>query len=109
MAGKPKWAIGQTVTVVRQDRLFSRKPDEITTAKVAKVGRKWVAIDDFAYNPSRFDAETGSFDGRGYYDSRKAYASLDEYEAEKGLANAWEQLRIHADSLKPPKFSTMPP
>ena len=108
MADKLKWKIGQDIIIAASTSYLveSVRPDKITTAKITKVGRKWVTVDDCPYHPSRFDAETRCFDGPWYCDTRKAYASLEEYEAENGLRAAWLQLRNYTDNARPPEHLT---
>ena len=59
------------------------------TAKITKVGRKWITLEDADRYPTRFDAKTHRIDGGQYSSPGRVYASKEEYRETTEKQDLW--------------------
>ena len=75
------------------------------TAKVSKVGRRWISVDGKGYSSMRFDAETGRIDGGAYSSPGKVYASEAEYHETTQKQKACREFRGRLPFTAPTHFT----
>jgi hypothetical protein len=97
------WQVGMEVCVVVT--LNVRGEPKPRNAKVSKVGRRWITLDDPAHPPTRFDAETHRIDGRGYTSCGKVYVDEEAYRATTLMEQMWKDLRSRMPWTAPKHFT----
>ena len=85
------WQIGMEVCVVVT--LNVRGDPLPRAAKIAKIGRRWITLDDGEWHPTRFDAETRRIDGKGYASPGDVYESEEEYRETSAKEVLWKDFR----------------
>lgn len=103
------FVVGQTVYVERNHRRPGGPP-EPTPVKVAKVGRKWVTLDDNTHHPGRFElGETQPFelDGGDYMSPGRVWLTLMDWEIHTRRTAAWRRIQAAAKASRPPSGVTL--
>lgn len=90
------YAAGQKLWYVPHGRRSVNEADgyEIT---IAKVGRKWLSIEESHHSNLRLAVDSLLADGRGYSSPGKAYVTQQAYLDEKSRSTAWDDLRALTD------------
>ena len=97
------WQVGMEVCVVVTLNVRGKPQPRIAT--VSKIGRRWITLDDFAKNPTRFDAETHAIDGGAYSSPGKVYGSEAEYRDTTLTQEMWKDLRSRMPWTAPEHFT----
>lgn len=80
--------VGDTLSVVSNDKRWAKEGVHVTVTKVA---RRWITVDRGWDN--KFDRTTGLSDGHGYTPAYEAWHTQEEQEAAESTENAWKELR----------------
>ena len=98
------WAIGMEVCVVVT--LNVRGEPKPRNAKISKIGRRWITVDDGGYKPTRFDAETRRIDGGEYFSPGEVYESEAEYREAAAKEMLWKDFRSRLPWTAPKHLTT---
>jgi len=85
------WYVGMDVCVVID--LNVRGAPVPKAAKIAKVGRRWITLDDSRHQPTRFDAKTRRIDGKGYASPGIIFESEEDYQETLAKEKLWKKFR----------------
>ena len=104
MAHSEGWDVGMDVFVAVT--LNVRGEPQTRTAKITKIGRRWITVDDGGYKPTRFDAETRRIDGGEYSSPGRVYESEAEYLETTLKEKLWKDFRSRLPWTAPEHFTT---